>query len=178
MKKNATLLTPLFILLLFTECVDTDPPFDQGYVDGYSPVYGAQSIADIALQGPSEVNIPGKIYIYGKYLLVNESGKGIHIFNNEDPGNPQNLGFIQMMGNSDMAIKDGILYADHAGDLVALSIHDFSFIEEKGRLSLDDWNLGAPPPAGFYFECVDPDKGLVIAWKKVTLKNPDCYATR
>ena len=65
-----------------------------------------------------------------------------------------NLGFLQLLGDTDMGIKEGLLYADHIGNLVALSVSDFGSIEEKGRLPsgtgtrvnlrLPDFILNAP----------------------------------
>ena len=144
--------------------------------EAYVPVYGEATASEIAMTSPQSINDPGKIYVYGNYLLVNEKNKGIHIFDNADPAAPVSVGFLQVLGNHDMAIKDGVLYADHLGNLVALTTNDFTNIQEKGRLPLRNWELGVPPPSGFRFECVDPDKGLVIGWKKTQLKNPSCYA--
>src|SRR5688500_18518831 len=93
--------------------VESDPPF---VTNGYRPVYGSVDANEIKLVASRTVNNPGKIYVYGKYLLVNEINEGIHVFNNERPSNPKPVAFIQIMGNSDMAIKDARLYADHAGN--------------------------------------------------------------
>jgi hypothetical protein len=145
-------------------------------IEGYVPVYGSAANTEIVLMQSRTVENPGKIYVYGKFLLVNEQKQGIHVFDNTNPSAPVSLGFIQLLGNTDMAIKDDILYADHLGNLVSLTIQDFTRIEETGRLPLRNWNLGIPPPAGFHFECVDPEKGIVVSWKKSSLQNPQCYA--
>jgi hypothetical protein len=65
---------------------------------------------------------PGKIYFYGKYILVNERNEGIHVIDNTNPRNPQNLVFIEIPGNGDMAVRNNILYANSYIDLVALDI--------------------------------------------------------
>ncbi len=143
---------------------------------GYRPVYGTTADSEIKLVPSRTVKNPGKIYVYGKYLLVNEINQGIHIFNNLDPENPTAIGFIQLIGNSDMAIRNNVLYADHMGNIVALNTNDFESITKKASLPLQNWNLGIPPPSGFYFECVNSEKGIVIGWKQTELKNPKCYA--
>jgi hypothetical protein len=156
-----------------------DPPEDAWRNQnqaGYRPVYGAPQFSEIKLLAPQPVNKPGKIYVYGSYLLVNELKKGIHVFNNENPAQPQPLGFLQILGNTDMAVRNDILYADHLGNLVALQVSGFNQVQTLGTLPLKNWNLGVPPPAGFHFECVDPSKGLVVDWKKTENKNLDCYA--
>lgn len=65
---------------------------------------------------------PGKIYFYGKYILVNERNEGIHVIDNTNPRNPQNIVFIEIPGNGDMAVRSNILYANSYIDLVALDI--------------------------------------------------------
>ena len=143
---------------------------------GYRPVYGSVQQKQITLKSFQTIKNPGKIYVYGNYLLVNEKQKGIHIIDNSNPTQPQFVGFIEILGNSDMAIKDDVLYADHLGNLVALKHPGFNSIELIGSLPMKNWQLGLPPPASSYFECVDQEKGFVVAWQKVTLKNPECYA--
>jgi hypothetical protein len=108
---------------------------------------------------------------------VNEVNKGIHVFDNTAPDNPKAIGFVQLLGNTDMAIRNDVLYADYMGNLVALQVHDFENLTSVGTLPLQDWNLGIPPPGGSYFECVDPEKGIVTGWKKTTLKKRECYAS-
>lgn len=164
-------------LLILGSCYEPGPRFTQAdQATGYLPVYGAKSDALIAMTSARPLAAPGKIYRYGKYLLINEKRLGIHIFDNSNPAQPVNLGFLQLLGNTDMAIKDSLLYADHMGSLVALTVNDFGTVEEKGRLPVRNWLLGVPAPPGFYFQCVDPGKGLVVNWKEAVLKNPQCYA--
>ncbi|MBX2965758.1 MAG: hypothetical protein KF845_06405 [Cyclobacteriaceae bacterium] len=145
-------------------------------VEGYVPVYGTTENTVIRLLTPQVVKNPGKIYLYENYLLINEVNRGIHIYNNEDPAIPLPVGFAELTGNTDMAIRNGILYADHMGSLVALTTNDFTELAEVGRLPISKWLLGVPPPSQSYFECIDSSKGVVIGWKKQTLKDPDCYA--
>lgn len=175
----------LFILLSFSlvlsACKDPDEgPINspEGTVFGYAPVYGSVSLAnsEIVFLAPRDIKNPGKIYRYENYLLVNEMSAGIHVFDNTDPAVPQPIGFIQMMGNTDMSVKGNILYADHMGQLVALSITDFSSFEEKGRVELGNWSGGIPAPPGYYFECMDKSKGIVVGWRPTKLQKPKCYA--
>ena len=90
--------------------------------------------------------------------------------------NPQNVKFIAIPGVLDIAIKNNILYADNFTDLVALNIADLENIEVVNRVE----NLYPEHqnyyPANFegYFECVDPEKGVVIGWEEVELRNPQC----
>lgn len=73
---------------------------------------------------PQGLENPGKIYVKGNYLFINEVEKGIHVIDNADPAAPQFMSFIEIPGNIDMAVKNDILYADSYIDLVALDISD------------------------------------------------------
>ena len=165
----------LLLLLLLSACYPIASRQDE-MVEGYVPVYGDHSRTQITLLTPQQVQNPGKIYLYNHYLLINELKRGIHIYDNTDPAKPQTVGFIEMIGNTDMAIKNNVLYADHLGSLVALKIEDFTTLQELGRLPINNWLAGLPPPSGSYFECIDANRRLVIGWKKQSLNNPDCYA--
>ena len=167
----------LCLLFILGGCYDPGPEFiPVQEISGYRPVYGSGAVTEIRMTPARAVAHPGKIYVYGKYLLVNEKLKGIHVFDNSDPSQPVNLGFLQLLGNSDMAIRDNLLYADYMGSLVALTVDDFGTVEERGRLPLRHWIHGVPAPPGYYFECVDPGKGMVIDWKQADIENPQCYA--
>ena len=65
---------------------------------------------------------PGKIYIYGDYLFINEINKGVHVIDNSNPSNPVNKSFINIPGNVDIAVKGNILFADIYTDLLTLDI--------------------------------------------------------
>ncbi len=181
MKKRPTLIRALALLLLVSilnGCYlnNNDSSLRDATVQGYRPVYGAPDGSEIKFVASRTVKNPGKIYVYGQYLLINEINQGIHVYDNLDPENPTSLGFIQLVGNSDMAVKNNVLYADHMGNIVSLNIQDFENITQQASLPLQNWNYGIPPPAGFYFECVDSEKGVVVSWKNIEIKNPSCYA--
>jgi hypothetical protein len=178
-KRRAACAPWLLLVVVAGSCDVFAPEFTEVQdVIGYVPSYGTEYVSPITLSGPRAIENPGKIYLYGKYLLVNEISRGIHVFDNSDATAPQAIGFLELAGNTDMAIKDGVLYADHIGDLVSLTLNDFGAIEETGRLPLGTFPLGVPPPKGFYFECIDPEKGLVVSWERQELHNPQCYANR
>lgn len=169
---------PCLLLLLVTGCT-YNPDLrtsEVGEVEGYVPVYGTVEDTEIRLVASQPVQNPGKIYTYGKFLLINEQRKGIHVFDNTEPANPEPIGFIKMLGNTDMAIRNDVLYANHLGNLVALTVRDFSTLEKAGSLSLGNWDKGLAAPRGHYFECLDLSRGVVVGWKKQTLLNPSCYA--
>lgn len=79
---------------------------------------------DLAVLPAQDLQDPGKIYVYGDYLLINEREKGIHIFNNKVPSQPEPINFLAIPGNIDMAIRDNVLFADAYADLWSIDISD------------------------------------------------------
>lgn len=90
----------------------------------YEPVYMLRADLQHAVKvAPAQtLKEPGKIYVRGNYLFINEINKGVHIVDNSNPSSPRFLSFIEIPGNMDMAVKGNILYADNYIDLVALDI--------------------------------------------------------
>jgi len=83
---------------------------------------------------PQKITCIGKMCFYNNYLYISEPEKGIHIINNTDPANPQQTGFIELLGNADLAIRNGLLYADSYIDLVWFDVSNPALPELKGRL--------------------------------------------
>jgi hypothetical protein len=122
-------------------------------------------------QKPIELSIPGKIYLFGNHLFVNEVGKGIHIINNADKRNPVNIGFINIPGNYDMAVKGNILYADNYIDLLALDISNTNDVKLVKRLEgvFNDH---------YHYEFIDQNQeAVIVSYEEVDTTwydNPDC----
>ncbi len=89
---------------------------------------------EVSLEGPQPLEEPGKIYAYENWILISEPGKGIHVLDNSDPESPQKLGFIPIVGNRDLSVRNGILYADSLRDLLVLDFTDTGSVSEITRL--------------------------------------------
>ncbi len=90
----------------------------------YTPVYKttAEVRANIKSNVSQNITKPGKLFLRGQYIFLNEIDRGIHIIDNSNPSSPKNVAFIDIPGNMDLAVKGNILYADLYSDLVALDI--------------------------------------------------------
>jgi hypothetical protein len=90
----------------------------------FMPVYktSAEVRANIKSNQSREIERPGKLFIKGNYIFLNEVDKGIHVIDNGNPASPKNVAFIDIPGNMDLAVKGNILYADLYTDLLALDI--------------------------------------------------------
>lgn len=125
MKNSFPIIFLLFNLFLLGSCFEDECQLRRTYIK-YEPVYFTieQIRSSVELQSAADLRHPGKIYVFGSYLLVNELKEGIHIFDNSNPSNPLEVNFIKIPGNVDMSVRDGMLYADNYIDLLTIDISD------------------------------------------------------
>jgi hypothetical protein len=92
----------------------------------YTPEYRTREEVrnNIKSNSPQAIARPGKLFIRGQYIYLNEIDRGIHIIDNSNPASPRNVAFIDIPGNMDIAVKGNVLYADLYNDLVAVDITD------------------------------------------------------
>lgn len=165
----------VFVLLMFLFSSCTKDKCEQTVTyKKYEPVYMSyeELRSSVKTEPAKALNKPGKIYLKGNYIFVNEVEKGIHIIDNSNPSSPQNISFIHIPGNMDMAVLGNTLYADSYIDLLALDISNPRNVTVSKRVenALPDQIF----TNGYY---ADPNKGVVTAWeeKMVTEKiSSDC----
>lgn len=117
-----------------------------------------------------EIKKQGKITFYEGYLFISEPDEGIHIIDNRNPSAPLNVGFIELTGNADMAIRDNLLYADSYIDLVWFDITNPQSPQFAGRI--DSIFPDALPPVdnnyGIDYNMCYGEKrqsGIIVGWK-------------
>ena len=126
--------TPLLLLLLlpmtFSSCLKDK--CHRTYTI-YYPVYHTISEvrANIKSNAPRELERPGKFFVLGNYIFLNEIDKGIHIIDDRNPSAPKNVAFIDIPGNLDLAVRDNTLYADSYNDMVTIDIADPLHVQAK-----------------------------------------------
>lgn len=160
-------------------------------VNGYAPVYGTLEDlrASIVSTSPQPLTTPGKIYVKGNLLFINEVLKGVHVFDNSDASNPVALAFINIPGNIDVAMSGNYLYADFSNGLATMNVSDYqNVVLESFNTDYQSRENGqiVPPSAlgghsldnKVYFECVDETKGLVINWISKEVPTSSCYTNR
>jgi len=128
MKSRILLLSILSICILsFQSCLKDKCEREITYTK-YTPIY--KSLGEIQIpinmEMARQLEQPGKIYFYSEYIFINELKEGIHIIDNSVPEAPVNIGFIPIPGNVDIAIRDGILFADNYMDLLAIDISNIT----------------------------------------------------
>jgi hypothetical protein len=163
---------------MLSSCYPAPSPIGRNFEGiGYRPVYMSHEDVVRVSTGPAEpLSDPGKIYLLEPYLFVNERGKGIHVIDNSDPKNPINLSFLSIPGNMDMAAKGNWLYVDNYKDLLTFDISDPRQIilvkRSPNVIPIRDY----PIQSEVFFECPDPDKGVIVAWEKTEMDaKPDCW---
>lgn len=81
------------------------------------------------LEAAREMDNPGKIYMNGDYIFVNERLEGLHIIDNSNPSAPQRVAFLKIPGNLDVAMKGNILYVDNYTDMLSIRLNSINSIE-------------------------------------------------
>lgn len=165
---------PLFSLLFTFICISTGILLSSSepvYYGEYTPVFmdRAEMENAVKIEAAQPLHTTGKIYIYGQYILVNEKHKGIHIIDNSNPAAPQNIAFLHIDGCIDMAMKNNVLYADNAIDLIALKTTDnFGSIQVTQRIINLFPETESPDGywSAFYIDQFRPKNGILVAWKK------------
>ncbi len=167
----------LITCAVFSSCEPYVPVFPDGAVEGFRPIYENDESFLITKESGRAISRSGKIYYYGDLLLVNEVGQGIHVVDNADPKNPENLYFISVPGNTDMAIRNNLIYANNMSDLAVIDVSgdDFSVVQRLEGLFIEDEQQRYPPGEDVYFECVDETQGRVIGWRTAIIDSPECY---
>ncbi len=89
--------------------------------------------AEVRSEAPRPLDKPGKIYYYADHLFINEQHEGVHVFDNTQPENPVPVTFISIPGVEDIAIRNGLLYANSYADLLAIDISDLHDASIVGR---------------------------------------------
>lgn len=82
----------------------------------------------ITIESAQPTQSDGKIYVTQSLLFYVAQESGIHVFDNSNPENPQNIVFINLEGVHDIAIKGNYLYADNFVDLVVFDISNLNNI--------------------------------------------------
>jgi hypothetical protein len=158
----------LAVFLLFSGC--QDKIYESFFAN--SPVYMTYEDLRGAVikETPRDIENPGKIYFKDSYLFINEYMKGVHVIDASNPANPANIGFIEIPGNVDIAIREEVLYADSYVDLVAIDLSDLSNIKEVGRIN-DIFPYTVPEYDNEYRMAeVDQEMGVVIDWEVKQVK--------
>ena len=165
-----------FTVFLFSGCVKDTVRCSHTYLyTYYKPLYKttAEVRGNIKSNAPREIQTPGKIFIIGNYIFLNEIDKGIHVIDNSNPASPKNISFIDIPGNEDLALKGNTLYADLYTDLVTLDVSNPTNVVVK------QYNNGVFPDRIYTNGFVADSSQVIVDWdKRDTTIVEDCGGNR
>ena len=184
-----TILRYVLLCLLIVGCnLFQDEEVDENLVDVtyFVPVYEttAQLAQKVSIDPPKDYAQAGKILIYQHYIFINKPQEGIHVVDNSDPANPQNLHFISIPGSIDMSIIDDHLYSDMFSALVVFDISTITapvLIEDFTVEDVFYYNPYVTLDANVNFaevgeysryEEIDNSRGIVTSWRTEIRREP------
>lgn len=146
-------------------------------VDALAPIYAQLQTGDLVSEQVRNFDTIDQIEYFGSMLLITEKEVGIHVVDNSDISNPQNIAFLNLPGITDFVIKDEYVVASLANHLVTIELIDVN--NSTITVILDQ---PSPNGRGLYpnieyvgkFECVDLSKGIVMGWEIRKVINPEC----
>jgi hypothetical protein len=172
----------LALMALFTSCEkeSTEGEFYNVAVPVVKPIEEFRAMVKIS--EPRAIIEAGKIYAYGDYVFINDNQKGVHIIDNSDHRNPVKIKFLEIPQNTDIAVKDDMLFANSAMDLVIFDISDIHNLKEEERMKnvFPNHNNRIPASASF----VDSDNfnpetevvvGYVMETRKIEMANTEAW---
>lgn len=168
-------LTSLFALVVmtfvFSGCIGDKCNMSYSYMV-YEPTYMplAEFKNAARVEGPRALSNPGKIYVKGDYLFVNEIGAGVHVFDNRNPAAPVALAFLNAPGSYDLSAQCDKLYIDSSTDLLVFDISNPAVPQ-----LLDRVEDALPHQTSYRGYEADPARGIVVNWKgALKTGNFDC----
>jgi len=124
----------------------------------------------VSVSESHELSQPGAIYFKDNYMYINEYREGIHVIDLQDPENPVEVSYITVPGNTSVAIKGDILYADSYVDLVLIDVSDPENPVESDRIE-DIFEYTVPEYDESYpVDEVDEELGVVASWEIKEIK--------
>ena len=161
----------ILVVLCFWSCNTTDDnQFETITVAVPQTMSKAEFRSSVVIEAPKPILNVGKIYAYQNYIFINEKFKGVHIIDNSNPSLPKKIAFIYIPGNEDISVKNDILFADSAVDLVVLDISDINTISEVNRLqdvfSVYDYQIPSEANEAD-FSNVNFNTDIIVGWNLV-----------
>ncbi len=169
---GASLLLGLLLLFSCSQQEEAAPEYSYLEYATYRPLLMARSVLEssVAARPPQAMHHPGKVYLRGNYVFVNEQFEGIHVIDNTNPAQPRPVSFLRIPGNVDLAVRGNLLYADNGPDLVTLDISDPARVQPTGRVR-DAFRELPMPVAGPLEEAYQPANrpggAVVVGWRKL-----------
>lgn len=119
----------------------------------------------VTITDAQNITNAGKIYVFVNKLYINEKLEGFHIFNNQNPSNPINSGFLTVPGATDVSIIDNVLYINQATDLIAVTINPTTNEPTVTKRIINAFPTLRSPDGATAFDI--PENSVVIGWQSI-----------
>lgn len=163
MKQTLLFLFALIIAGSFTSCKKYKNKEVYANVPVYMDYESFRNSFDF-LEGTVPVENPGNIFIHNQYIFVCDEDKGIHIIDNSDRTNPHFIGFMKIIGVSQVAVRENTLYANSFIDLVTIDISNINAPELIDR-DQEVFTYTTPISDDKYpIADIHKNKGVVVDW--------------
>ena len=163
MKQTLLFLFALIIAGSFTSCKKYKNKEVYANVPVYMDYESFRNSFDF-LEGTVPVENPGNIFIHNQYTFVCDEDKGIHIIDNSDRTNPHFIGFMKIIGVSQVAVRENTLYANSFIDLVTIDISNINAPELIDR-DQEVFTYTTPISDDKYpIADIHKNKGVVVDW--------------
>ncbi|MEE9362701.1 MAG: hypothetical protein V3U92_08895 [Cellulophaga sp.] len=169
--KNKIILFLVAVTIAFVSCTDKD---DDGKYADYSvakPLKISKSEFNSSgdILPPQIIETSGKMYVYKKYIFINDKFKGVHVIDNRNAYRPVKIAFIQIPGNVDISVKDDVLYADSLADLLVFDIANIEDIKKINRLkNVLHNNVFWPFEADIVeWDAINYEEEILIGWETI-----------
>lgn len=168
--KLSGVVAAICLIILFSGCSKDKAAQKDTYTYTITtPVLKSRAEVLAAINGniSEPVMTAGKLYIKDQFIYLNEVERGIHIIDNSNPSHPQQIAFLNIPGNMDIAVRNNILYADTYTDLLAIDISN----PRKARVVNEIRNFFMR----YYVYNADPDMVIAGVVKKDTTVEGGIY---
>jgi len=151
--------------------------------EGYLPIYSDEISKDIILSAsPRAMVRPGKIYIYNDLLFVVEFSEGVHVVDNSNKEAPVKIGFYQIPGCTDMAVKNSVMYVNYGYGIAAINIANPTSAEFLNYTQFSNADNMHPELSVsvrnseglIVYKCPDVGRGDIIGWRYTELSGEYC----
>ncbi len=152
----------LFVVVVMLATACTKDYVKESYTF-FRPVYKTKTEvrANIKNSAAEPLVQPGKLFIKGNYVFLNEVNKGVHIIDYSNPASPKNISFINIPGNVDVAVRGNFLYADCYTDLVTIDISN------PANVNLEAIIEGVFPHRAYEGNFMADTNKVITSWVKV-----------
>jgi len=171
--KNIKIIGFLFFGLALWSCGSEDdggPGYEIQY-SSYKPVLmdTNELFKSISFGGSRQINSKGKLIIDGNNLFVIEIDNGVHFYDNTNPSNPVETGFLTVPGCRDINLVKNVLYVSNSVDLVVIDISNPKN-PVVGKRSRKVFTVSGSPDRLYIAPPYNkiPANTVIVGWKKVT----------